>query len=319
VVLAGQNRGLAADPPGQGRYAGLDPREGHLGGRSRVHLRHQPPPPARRGRGLHPGREAALRLGGCDRGPWPGRAATRRSRRTCGSRTLRVVFAAFHRGHVSREEGRPGLGCGIHSPRGSASDRPRPHGVVRPDRAGSIKDAATPPAVGSQTKRTRGSTARHRRPAWARSRVRGRIAPPATPPPPTPARRWCSDRLWPESHALLDEPGVVENQHPGPVAKLLNDMAAHLVADPVGIPARPPQPLSSQSGAPSPARAATGSAVLALQPQPARPHTPARPAPAAPSARTGPPPARSRSDSATARSTTTGRRIALADQLLLQY
>ena len=39
VVLAGQHQRLAADPPGEGRAAGLDPGEGHLGRRPRVHLR----------------------------------------------------------------------------------------------------------------------------------------------------------------------------------------------------------------------------------------------------------------------------------------
>ena len=50
VVLAGQHLRLAADPPGQGRAAGLDAGEGHLGRRPRVHLRGQPPPPGRRRR-----------------------------------------------------------------------------------------------------------------------------------------------------------------------------------------------------------------------------------------------------------------------------
>ena len=46
----GNTTRLAADPPGQGRAAGLDAGEGHLGGRPRVHLRGQPPPPGRRRR-----------------------------------------------------------------------------------------------------------------------------------------------------------------------------------------------------------------------------------------------------------------------------
>lgn len=38
--------------------------------------------------------------------------------------------------------------------------------------------------------------------------------------------------------ALLQEPGVVEDQHTGPVAELLDDVAAHVVADPVDVPVR---------------------------------------------------------------------------------
>jgi hypothetical protein len=51
VVLAGQHLRLPADPPSQGRPAGLDARKRRLGRRPRLHLEGQPAPPVRRGDG----------------------------------------------------------------------------------------------------------------------------------------------------------------------------------------------------------------------------------------------------------------------------
>ena len=64
VVLARQHQRLRADPPGQGRHAGLDPVEDRVGRRPRVLLRAQPPLPAPGRSRLHHRREAALRLPG---------------------------------------------------------------------------------------------------------------------------------------------------------------------------------------------------------------------------------------------------------------
>ena len=89
VVLAGQHLRFAADPPGQGRAAGLDPGPGDLGRRPRVHLRGQPAPPRRRRGRLHPRGEAALRLARGHRRPVPPRPLPAGRARTCGSRRSR--------------------------------------------------------------------------------------------------------------------------------------------------------------------------------------------------------------------------------------
>ena len=77
LVLAREHRRLRADPPGQGRHAGLDAIEDRVGRRPRVHLEGQPPLPAPRRPPLHHRGEAPLRLrrGGrraVPAGPLPG-------------------------------------------------------------------------------------------------------------------------------------------------------------------------------------------------------------------------------------------------------
>ena len=86
VVLAGQHHRLGADPPGQGRHAGLDAVADRVGGRPRVLLGREPPLPAPRRSPLHRRGEAALRVGRGHRRAVPPGPLRDRSRRTCGSR-----------------------------------------------------------------------------------------------------------------------------------------------------------------------------------------------------------------------------------------
>ena len=82
LVLAREHQRLRADPPGQGRHAGLDPVPDRVGRRPRLHLRRQPPLPAIRRRPLHHRREAGAPARPKRTPRCPGRAATRTSPRT---------------------------------------------------------------------------------------------------------------------------------------------------------------------------------------------------------------------------------------------
>src|SRR5579875_2954758 len=62
LVLARRCRRLEADPPGQGRDAGLDAGQDHLGRRPRLQLPGQPPLPAARRPPLHHRGQAPLRI-----------------------------------------------------------------------------------------------------------------------------------------------------------------------------------------------------------------------------------------------------------------
>ena len=135
VVLAGQHQRLAADPPGQGRAAGLDPGPGDLGRRPRVHLRRPTVatlPPARTatssGRSCAPARP---------RPPprCPAKAATSRSRENLRVKEVKVGRARAVRGLPQPRRRRPRRRHPrtAHRPAGGDDRRLRP---AHPDEAG---------------------------------------------------------------------------------------------------------------------------------------------------------------------------------------